>query len=113
MLTLQANWDIVATECGYKDGSIARVRWNQIRSKKIPNATWKIQYGDGSTASGDVYTDNVTVGGITVKGQAVEAAQKVSSQFAQDVNNDGPKQSDEQHSGIACTQDAKEEGADE
>ena len=58
-------------------------------SKKLSSSSWKIQYGDGSTASGDVYTDNVTVGGITVKGQAVEAAQKVSSQFAQDVNNDG------------------------
>lgn len=29
------------------------------------------------------------MGGITVKGQAVEAAKKVSSQFAQDPNNDG------------------------
>lgn len=58
-------------------------------AKKSSGSTWKIQYGDGSGASGDVYTDDVEVGGITVKGQAVELAQKVSAQFAQDTQNDG------------------------
>jgi aspergillopepsin I len=36
-----------------------------------------------------VYTDSVTVGGITAPKQAVEAAQTISSQFQQDTNNDG------------------------
>ncbi|OAR05832.1 hypothetical protein LLEC1_03750 [Akanthomyces lecanii] len=52
-------------------------------AKKLNGATWKISYGDGSNCSGDVYTDDVTVGGLTVKGQAVEAAKQVSQQFAQ------------------------------
>ncbi|KAK5090459.1 hypothetical protein LTR05_000631 [Lithohypha guttulata] len=58
-------------------------------AKKLNGATWKIRYGDGSGASGDVYTDDVEVAGITVKGQAVELASKVSSQFLQDPDNDG------------------------
>lgn len=58
-------------------------------SKRLPGATWNITYGDGSGASGTVYTDVVTVGGISVKNQAVEAARQVSAQFARDVNNDG------------------------
>jgi aspergillopepsin I len=36
-----------------------------------------------------VYTDDVDVGGVIVKGQAVEAAKKISGQFQQDANNDG------------------------
>ncbi|KAL9030374.1 MAG: hypothetical protein Q9196_001505, partial [Gyalolechia fulgens] len=51
--------------------------------------TWQIQYGDGSSASGDVYTDTVQVGTTTVAGQAVELAQQISSSFQQNLDNDG------------------------
>ena len=47
------------------------------------SSTWKISYGDGSTASGDVGTDNLNVGGLIVKGQAIELAKTLSTQFAQ------------------------------
>lgn len=58
-------------------------------SMKLPGYTWKISYGDGSGASGDVYTDVVKVGSTTVSGQAVELAQQISTQFANDIDNDG------------------------
>lgn len=51
--------------------------------KKLPNETWEIEYGDGSTASGSCGSDNVTVGGLTIKNQTVELAEQVSQQFAQ------------------------------
>lgn len=56
-------------------------------AKKINGATWKISYGDGSSASGDVYTDTVSVGDTTVTAQAVEAASKVSQSFVQDESD--------------------------
>lgn len=42
---------------------------------------WKIQYGDNSSASGIVGNDDLTVGGIVVEGQAIELANKLSTQF--------------------------------
>ena len=58
-------------------------------AKQLSGETWNISYGDGSGASGNVYTDDVTVGGVTVTGQAVELAEQISSQFQQDTDSDG------------------------
>ncbi|KAK7522528.1 aspartic proteinase precursor [Phyllosticta citriasiana] len=51
--------------------------------KKLDGCTWKIQYGDSSSASGDVGTDNVDLGGLTIKDQVIELAKELSTQFAQ------------------------------
>jgi len=51
--------------------------------------SWQIGYGDGSGASGTVYSDRVQVGGVTATSMAVEAATSVSSAFLSDTNNDG------------------------
>ena len=48
----------------------------------MSNATWKIQYGDGSSASGNVYSDTITLGGITIAHQQIELAKTLSAQFA-------------------------------
>ncbi|KIW36940.1 hypothetical protein, variant [Exophiala oligosperma] len=57
--------------------------------KNQSQSTWQIQYGDQSSASGTVGTDNVQIGSITVKAQAIELANKLSSQFTQDASSDG------------------------
>ncbi|KAL2837968.1 aspartic protease pep1 [Aspergillus pseudoustus] len=56
---------------------------------KLSGYSWQISYGDGSSASGDVYRDTVIVGGITAQSQAVEAAKQISQEFLQDQDNDG------------------------
>lgn len=56
---------------------------------EMSGASWSISYGDGSSASGNVYKDTVKVGPVTASGQAVEAASKISQQFVQNQNNDG------------------------
>jgi hypothetical protein len=58
-------------------------------SKKKSGYSWRISYGDGSGAGGQVYADKVTVGAVTATSQAVEAATSVSAQFSQDVATDG------------------------
>lgn len=45
-------------------------------------STWQISYGDGSSASGNVGTDTVTIGGLSIKAQTIELAQQLSSEFA-------------------------------
>jgi len=51
--------------------------------KKQSGSTWKISYGDSSSASGDVGTDTVSIGGLAIQNQAVELAKTMSDQFIQ------------------------------
>ena len=48
-----------------------------------------IRYGDGSTASGTVGFDQVSIGGAVVQKQCVELAHQVSPTFAQEPATDG------------------------
>lgn len=57
--------------------------------KAMTGSTFKISYGDGSTASGNVGTDVVKIGAATVNAQAVELANAVSAQFQQEQATDG------------------------
>jgi hypothetical protein len=50
---------------------------------KTEGSTWNISYGDGSGASGDVGTDTLILGGISVENQSIELASKLSAQFVQ------------------------------
>ena len=55
--------------------------------KATSGASWKIGYGDGSSASGTVGTDNVNVGGLVIKDQSIELANNLSTQFQQDTSD--------------------------
>lgn len=57
--------------------------------QELEGASWQIQYGDGSTAGGNVGYDKVSIGDATVTKQAVELATEVASQFLRDENSDG------------------------
>lgn len=58
-------------------------RWNASASttaELVEDGSWDIHYGDGSGASGEIYTDVVSVAGIKVSDQGVEVATEVSAQ---------------------------------
>ena len=63
--------------------------YNTASGKIDSGETWSISYGDGSSASGNIFFDTVVVGGTTVTSQAVEAAETLSAQFQSDTANDG------------------------
>jgi hypothetical protein len=48
-----------------------------------------ISYGDGSSASGDVYSDTIKLGTLALPGQAVELASTLSSSFLTEGGSDG------------------------
>ena len=51
--------------------------------------TWSIHYADSSSASGNVYSDSISIDNVTVTSQAIELATNVSSQFEDDPSVDG------------------------
>ncbi|GAB7335343.1 hypothetical protein MBLNU13_g07734t2 [Cladosporium sp. NU13] len=56
--------------------------------KEDRTSNWQIAYGDKSTASGTVGTDNLDIGGLIVRNQAIELATSVSKAFV-DNRGDG------------------------
>jgi Eukaryotic aspartyl protease len=52
------------------------------------DTTWAVGYNDGSSASGIVFSDTVSFGGIQIKNQAVEAATQLSGELV-GANADG------------------------
>src|SRR3569833_2359465 len=74
-----------AQQKGQKEFNIAA----SSTARRLQGATWSIKYGDGSSSSGDVFTDVVSIGGVTVQNQAVESATQVSSSFQNDTAASG------------------------
>lgn len=79
-------WVASATDAllsgGGGSGSAAAT-YNPLLSSTVnaTSDTWAIQYGDGSSASGDVDLDVVNLGGVTAPQQAIEVATQESSSF--------------------------------
>lgn len=86
-LTSRKLWSTELDRKTQADGKTKRHNiFNPTKSstfKKVSGSTWKIRYGDGSTVSGTVGTDSVTLGGLCVENQAIELANKLSPQFTQ------------------------------
>ncbi|KAG9248141.1 aspartic peptidase domain-containing protein [Calycina marina] len=62
---------------------------NSTTFEEITGATYSISYGDGSGSAGNVGTDTVNIGGVTVTSQAIEMATAVSTSFIDDTDSNG------------------------
>ncbi|KAL8763043.1 MAG: hypothetical protein Q9184_001070 [Pyrenodesmia sp. 2 TL-2023] len=66
-----------------------RLRPEEVSTfKKTTGAAWKISYGDGSNASGDVGTDKVNIGNLVIKNQTIELVKQISAQFVSSEGDD-------------------------
>ncbi|KAF7310257.1 Acid protease [Mycena indigotica] len=97
-ITLNLDFDTGSSDLWVWSSELTRVSktghniYNPSKSKTATEqkgSKWNISYGDGSSASGNVYLDTVTIGGVAIPKQAVELAQKLSAQFAQGEGSDG------------------------
>jgi hypothetical protein len=72
----------ILSQANAKNQQVAFDATKSSTFKRLEEETWKISYGDQSSASGDVGTDVVDLGGLKVENQAVELAKELSQQFA-------------------------------
>ncbi|KAH8659789.1 aspartic peptidase domain-containing protein [Xylariales sp. PMI_506] len=77
------------TPASEQDGQTLYAPAKSSTAKLLSGYTWEISYGDGSSSSGLVYDDVVTIGGVSFASQAVEVAEKVSTEFTSDTYSDG------------------------
>jgi hypothetical protein len=85
-------WSTELSQQIQSQGKATHTIFDPTKSSSFNNvvgSTWKISYGDQSSASGTVGTDNVTIGGLTIKNQAVELANQLSAQFISDTGSSG------------------------
>lgn len=84
-LTLAQVWSssLPKTTTASASGHVIYDPTKSSTAKTAKGSTWKISYGDSSSASGTVVNDTVKLGGLTITNQAIETATKLSTQFAQ------------------------------
>ncbi|KAI9068283.1 acid protease [Trametes sanguinea] len=72
-----------SSNCSKKD------KYNPASSSSgsLKSGKFSIAYGDGSTVSGPVYTDTVTVAGITAKNQYFSPVNTISTSFASEADD--------------------------
>ncbi|KAG8628295.1 hypothetical protein KVT40_004168 [Elsinoe batatas] len=90
--TLNLNLDTGSADLWVFDKSVLSKGFDKSASssfKPLDGYTFKISYGDGSSASGTVGTDTVSIGKAVVPAQAVELATTASAQFQRDTQTDG------------------------
>ncbi|EIE77055.1 hypothetical protein G6F47_004321 [Rhizopus delemar] len=68
----------LCTNCG---SSQTKYNPNQSSTYAKDGRTWSISYGDGSSASGILGTDTVTLGGLKITKQTIELAKREATSF--------------------------------
>lgn len=74
---------------GQIDGHTAYDPAKSPTFKNMTGSTFNITYGDDSYAYGEVGTETVNVGGVTVSGQAIGVPSKVSTSLLEDSHSNG------------------------
>ncbi|PWN45922.1 acid protease [Ceraceosorus guamensis] len=69
--TAQLDFDTGSSDTFFQPG-----KYNPGSTAKDTGRNFTVRYGDGTQATGEIYTDNISVGGLTATGQAIGQARQ-------------------------------------
>jgi cathepsin D len=79
---------VPGTQCT-KDGCVGHKKYSTTKTARKMKGTFKISYGDGSSTSGPIYTESMSIAGLSITNQTFSPTTIMSPTFANTGDGNG------------------------